>query len=58
MLQQILLNKRDGISAARPEARWDFVVKAVSQTGMFVFSFQPNYLFVLPQIVFLLYLHN
>lgn len=24
-LQQILLNKRDGISAVRPETHWDFV---------------------------------
>lgn len=38
MLQQILLNKRDRISAVRPEARWEFEIKVVSQMGMPFFS--------------------
>lgn len=39
MLQQILLNKRDGISAVRPKARWEFVIKVVSRMGMPFFFF-------------------
>lgn len=39
MLQQILLNKRDGISAVRPEARWEFAIKVVSQMGTPFFFF-------------------